>query len=232
MNKTKFDGFINRYSLGGEIESVMINVGDGKVSTQTISDDKTLLGFVEMEEDSLPDGNFGIYTTSQLKSLLGVLDNNISVTSTDSSLSFKDEVSDVQYMRAQESVIPKAPDLKVLPDFNISIDLDGEFVSRFVKSTSALSDAKKFTFISKNGKSEIILGYSTTNTNRISIAVNATVEGDVDPISFSASYLRAILMNNRGNTEASLKIATDGLCEVSFSGGDYTSKYYIVEIKA
>jgi len=33
MNKAKFDGFVNRYNLGGEIESVMVK-----------SDDKNFIG--------------------------------------------------------------------------------------------------------------------------------------------------------------------------------------------
>ena len=48
MNKSKFDGFINRYNLGGEIESVMIKSDDSNLSVRMISDDKTLLGDVSV----------------------------------------------------------------------------------------------------------------------------------------------------------------------------------------
>jgi len=44
MNKSKFDGFINRYNLGGEIESVMVKADGKNLSVRMISDDKTLLG--------------------------------------------------------------------------------------------------------------------------------------------------------------------------------------------
>ena len=236
MNKTKFEGFLNRYSLGGEVESVMIVVDDSTISAKMVSDDKTLLGNVVMQEDSFPNGSYGIYTTSQLKQLLSVLDNNIEVSLTDQSHLFNDEVSKIQYMRAQESVIPKVPDLKSLPDFDVEIALDDEFVNRFIKSTGALSDSDKFTFVSTNGVSEIVLGFATINTNRISIKVNATVTSDVEPISFSAKYLRQILTVNKSSgtsttNTASLKISTKGLCVTNFSAGDYTSEYFIVAIE-
>jgi len=231
MNKTKFEGFLNRYSLLGAVESVMINVDGENVSTRMISDDKTLLGSVSMKDETMPDGRYGIYTTSQLKSLLSVLDNNIKVTANDHSLIFNDEVSEVRYMKSQEAVIPSVPDLKAQPDFDVEIKLDDEFVSRFIKSTGALSDSDKFTFTSYKGVHEIVLGFSTINTNRISIKVNATVEKDVESITFSANFLKAILSANRGSTESSLKISTAGLCVASFTGGDYTSEYFLVEIK-
>jgi len=46
MEKVKFDGFINRYNLGGEVESVMVKSEGSDLSVRMISDDKTLLGDV------------------------------------------------------------------------------------------------------------------------------------------------------------------------------------------
>ena len=66
MEKLKLDGFINRYNLGGEVESVMLKSTDTSVSVRMISDDKTLLGDVSVVESEFPNGEFGIYTTSQL----------------------------------------------------------------------------------------------------------------------------------------------------------------------
>ena len=58
MNKSKFDGFINRYNLGGEIESVMIKSDKKNLSVRMISDDKTLLGDVTVAEKDFPNGEF------------------------------------------------------------------------------------------------------------------------------------------------------------------------------
>ena len=231
MNKSKFDGFINRYNLGGEIESVMIKSDDSNLSVRMISDDKTLLGDVSVVESDFPNGEFGIYTTSQLKGLLSVLDEAISVEETTGAVKFSDKGTKVQYMLAAPSVIPAVPDLKALPPFNVEVTLNDDFINKFIKSKGALSDADTFTFTSKAGKSEIILGYSSINSNRISIDVATNSTEDIEPIAFSAKYLKAILMANKGSKTSSLKISSKGLSHVSFTDGDYTSNYYLVEIK-
>jgi hypothetical protein len=231
MNKSKFDGFINRYNLGGEIESVMIKSDATTLSVRMISDDKTLLGDVSVAESDFPNGEFGIYTTSQMKGLLSVLDEAISVEETTGAVKFSDKGTKVQYMLAAPSVIPAVPDLKALPPFNVEVTLNDDFINKFIKSKGALSDADTFTFTSKAGKSEIVLGYSSINSNRISIDVDTNTTEDIEPIAFSAKYLKAILMANKGSKTSSLKISSKGLSHVSFVDGDYISNYYLVEIK-
>jgi len=231
MNKSKFDGFINRYNLGGEIESVMIKSDDKNLSVRMISDDKTLLGDVSVVESDFPNGEFGIYTTSQLKGLLSVLDEAISVEETTGAVKFSDKGTKVQYMLAAPSVIPAVPDLKALPPFDAEITLNDDFINKFIKSKGALSDADTFTFTCKGGNGEVILGYSSINSNRISITVDCKCNEDIEPIAFSAKYLKAILTANKGSKTSSLKISSKGLSHVSFTDGDYTSNYYLVEIK-
>ena len=231
MEKVKFDGFINRYNLGGEVESVMVKSEGTNLSVRMISDDKTLLGDVSVSNADFPNGEFGIYTTSQLKGLLSVLDNSIEVEEVTGALKFSDKGTKMQYMLAAPSVIPAVPDLKALPPFNVDITLDDEFVNKFIKSKGALADADTFTFTCKDNKGEIILGYSSINSNRISISVDCKCDGDVDPIAFSAKYLKAILLANKGSNSSSLKISSQGLSHLNFVDGDYTSNYYLVEIK-
>ena len=231
MEKVKFDGFINRYNLGGEVESVMVKSEGSDLSVRMISDDKTLLGDVSVSGTDFPNGEFGIYTTSQLRGLLSVLDNTIDVEEVTGALKFSDKGTKMQYMLAAPSVIPAVPDLKALPDFNVEITLDDEFVNKFIKSKGALADADTFTFTCKDNKGEIILGYSSINSNRISISVDCKCDGDVEPIAFSAKYLKAILLANKGSNTSSLKISSQGLAHLNFVEGDYTSNYYLVEIK-
>ena len=231
MEKVKFDGFINRYNLGGEVESVMVKSEGSDLSVRMISDDKTLLGDVSVSGTDFPNGEFGIYTTSQLRGLLSVLDNTIDVEEVTGALKFSDKGTKMQYMLAAPSVIPAVPDLKALPPFNVEITVNDEFVNKFIKSKGALADADTFTFTCKNNNGEIILGYSSINSNRISISVDCTCDGDVEPIAFSAKYLKAILLANKGSNSSSLKISSQGLAHLNFVEGDYTSNYYLVEIK-
>ncbi len=232
MKKTSLEGFISRYNLGGEIESVKIVSDKTGMSVKFISDDKTLLGTVTSEDAEFADGEFGVYTTSQLKNLLGVLDANINVTAGSAALEFSDNSTTVNYMMADLSVIPAVPDIKQVPDFESEITLSDEFISRFIKSKGALNESDTFTFQGKDGKGEIILGYSKINSNRISIKVDCTCTKDsVGPISFSAKYLKEILNANRAPKAANLKIATAGLAQCTFESEGFKSEYFLVEVK-
>jgi hypothetical protein len=231
MKKASLEQFINRYNLGGEVESVKITSTDSEMKVSFISDDKTLLGEVTSKEGEFPNGEFGVYTTSQLKALLGVLESSMDVDSTESYIKFSDKGTSVNYMLADLSVIPVVPDLKAVPPMNVQITLDDDFTSKFIKSKGALSESDTFTFECKGGKGEIILGYSSINTNRISMKVECKCDGDVSPISFSAKYLKEILNANRGSKSANLQISSQGLANIEFEKDNLTSKYYLVEIK-
>jgi len=231
MKKASIESFINRYNLGGEVESVKITSSDSEMKVSFISDDKTLLGEVTSKEGDFPNGDFGVYTTSQLKALLGVLESNVNVDSTESYIKFSDKGTSVNYMLADLSVIPVVPDLKAVPPMNVEITLDDDFTSKFIKSKGALSESDTFTFECNNNSGNIILGYSTINTNRISMKVDCKCDGDVAPISFSAKYLKEILNANRNSKSATLKISSQGLAHIQFETDNITSKYYLVEIK-
>jgi len=230
MNKSKLDGFITRYNLSGEVESVKISADSAGMYVSFISDDKTLLGNVTSNEPDFPAGEFGIYTTSQLKSMLTVLDSDIKVRHSDSTIKLSDSNTAVTYVLSDMAVIPDVPEMKQIPDFEADIKLDIDFITRFIKSKAALPDSDKFTFSYSADSGEIILGYSTLNTNRVSMVVKCTSSGDMKPIQFSADYLKSILVANKNSESASMKISSKGLCHLTFATADYTSEYYLVKL--
>jgi len=237
MEKQKLNHFVSKYNLAGLVESVKWESKDGSLTTSFISDDKSVLGNVTMKEFEGSDATFGVYDTTKLTKMLSILDSDIdfSIQDIDSkavSLKFKDGSTSVNYMLADLSVIPNVPDLKQLPPFNAQIKLDSNFISKFIRAKGALADENNFTFVCKDGKSQIILGHSNINTNRISIDVDATCEGDVDAISFSATYLKEILVANKEATDATLQISSQGLSHIHFEIDNYESNYFLVEIQS
>lgn len=120
MKKSSFEGFINRYNLGGEVESVKVTSTDAGLSVNFISDDKTLLGNVSSDNKDFPNGEYGVYTTSQLKGLLGVLDSNMDVKEGEAALVFSDKGTSVNYMLADLSVIPVVPELKATSTIHVN----------------------------------------------------------------------------------------------------------------
>lgn len=237
MEKQKLNRFVQKYNLAGLVESVKWESTAGSLTTSFISDDKSVLGSVSMKDFDSSDATFGVYDTTKLTKMLSTLDDDIEFSIQDIegkavSLKFKDGSTSVNYMLADLSVIPNVPNLKQLPPFDVKIKLDSNFISKFIRSKAALSDENNFTFVSKGGKSQIVLGHSNINTNRISIDVDAEVGGDVKPISFSATYLKEILVANKEASDATLNISTQGLSHIHFEIDQYTSDYYLVEIQA
>jgi len=235
MEKQSLNRFVSKYNLAGLVESVKWESKDGSLNTSFISDDKSVLGSVTMKEFEGTNATFGVYDTSKLTKMLSVLGNDVEFSINDIdgkpvSLKFKDGSTSVNYMLADLSVIPNVPDLKQLPDFDVEIKLDSNFINKFIKAKGALADENNFTFLCKDGKSQIILGYSNINTNRIVIDVDANCSGEIEPISFSATYLKEILVANREATDATLKISSQGLSHIHFEIDNYESNYYLVEI--
>lgn len=235
MEKQKLNRFISKYNLAGLVESVKWSANDNTLSTSFISDDKSVLGNVSMKEFGYDTEDFGVYDTSKLTKMLAVLGDDVEFSIQDMdgkpvSLKFKDGSTSVNYMLADLSVIPNVPDLKQTPDFNVKIDLDEGFITKFIRAKGALPDENTFTLVCTDGKTQIVLGHSNINTNRITIDVDAECEGDIDPISFSATYLKEILVANKDATDATLNISSEGLSHIHFEVDEYTSDYYLVEI--
>lgn len=243
MKKQVINTFIDKYSLNGSIESVkwVVDNKNKQIKTSSISDDKNALSYVVIKDDAgLTDSEFGINDTTKLKKLLNVLseDVNISFNKRDDkivSLSLNSETTEVQYVTADLNVIPKVPDLKKLPPFNLEIPLTKEFVTTFVKAKSALSDVDTMTFSKdKKDKIKLTIGYSNVNSNRINIDIKPS-EGKNElskTIHFSAKYLKEILTSNSDCENAVLKISDHGIMHVEFNNDLFNSNYYLIEIKS
>ena len=236
MQKSKLDKFIQKYNLGGNVNSVKWKSNGSSLSTSFVTPDKSLLGNVTVDKFSFDSAELGIYQTDQLKSLIGVLGDDISLDLTSAgdraiSLNVKNGAISIDYVLSDLSVIPDPPALKRLPEFGTKIKLDTKFINTFVKGKAALSDIDSFTIL--NGKSgiEVVIGYSSTNTNRVNIPVETTSSNLENPISFNANLFKEILVANKECTSAVLEVSNEGLAKVNFKVDDYDSTYYVVAMQ-
>ena len=117
MDKNRLSRFISKYNLAGLVESVSWKAENKTLTTRFISDDKTVLGSVSVVDFDFEDSTVGVYNTNTLKSLLGVLGNDVNITlkkvdEKPISLSLTSDATTVQYQLADLAVIPNVPDLK------------------------------------------------------------------------------------------------------------------------
>jgi len=119
-----------------------------------------------------------------------------------------------------------------MPPIDTTIKIDEQFINTFIKAKSALSEEEKFT-IKSNGTMQtatFIIGHSNTNTNKISITVSTDTKAKINPLDFSAKYLREILINNKGIVGGTIRVSSKGLCIVSFDDSNFSSTYYLPQI--
>jgi len=236
MQKSKLDKFIQKYNLGGNVNSVKWKSSGDSISTSFVTPDKSLLGTVKVDKFPFEDVELGIYQTDQLKSLINVLGDDVSLNVSKAgdkaySLKVKNNSVSVDYVLSDLSVIADPPALKRLPEFGTSIKLDTNFINTFVKGKSALSEIDTFTIIKSGSDCEVIIGYSSTNTNRVNIPVECN-SCDIDtPITFNANLFKEVLVANRECTSAVLEVSTEGLARVNFKVDDYDSTYYVVAMQ-
>ena len=233
MQKDKLNRFIQKYNLGGNVNSVKWDSKGNKLITKFVTPDKSLLGEVVVDKFGFEDAELGIYQTDQLQKLLNVLTDDINLSLKkvgDKAVSLKvsDNATSVDYVLSDLTIIPQPPNLKHIPDFGTQIKLDSNFINTFIKGKSALSDVDFFTIVNKDGDLSIVIGYASTNTNRVNIPVNSISNDITDSISFNANFFKEILVANKECTEAIFKISTEGLSKLEFKVDDYTSTYFLV----
>lgn len=235
MDKSKLVKFINKYYLGGNVNSVAINSDGNGLSTRFVSGDKSLLGEVKLNNYSITQADFGVYQTDALLKMLSVLDNDVSVDLVKAeekaiSLDAKDSGAKVRYMLSDLSVINTPPQLKQIPEFELLLNVDKTFVSKFISGKGALPDVESFTIVSGD-KPEVVIGYSSIATNRIAVPVENQTDNTIDNISFNANLFKDVLEANKECESAVLEVSSEGLARITFNVNDYESTYYLVAVQ-
>ena len=236
MQKSKLDRFISKYNLGGNVNSVKWKSSGDSLSTSFVTPDKSLLGNVKVDKFPFEDAELGVYQTDQLKSLINVLGEDVSlnlmkVDNKAVSLNVKNGSVSIDYVLSDLSVIADPPALKRLPEFGTKIKIDSSFINSFIKGKSALNDIDSFAIVNSKNGCEVIIGYASTNTNRVNIPVESETCDITNPITFNANLFKEMLVANKECTSAILEVSTEGLARVNFKVDDYDSEYFVVAMQ-
>ena len=113
-DKRIIDSFINKYHLGGNIERIKWVSDNESLSAKFINDSQNLVGQITTKNFQFPVGEFGIYSTSTLSKLLGILENEVIFDvnkegNTPSKFIISDTSMDVSFNLADPQVIPNIP---------------------------------------------------------------------------------------------------------------------------
>ena len=245
MTKTNLQKFISKYSLNGEVTAVKWNLStkDNQISLSAITTDKSLVYDVIWKnvEGLSADYEIGVYDTDKLQKMLKALGEDITMTVNQNdgrvtSLSFSDTTSEIQFMTAELTVIPKSSRLRGQPTYHFEIDLNKEFISKYRSAKDALSDESKFTLLmnKKTNTVQLVIGYASINSNRVTLDVpikTGTAKLD-KPLNFNADFLKSVLDSNNECENAVLKISESGLATVQLSTDTFDATYNFGPVQA
>ena len=210
MQKQILDRFIQKYNLNGNVNAVKWKSNNNTLSTDFVTADKSLL--------SVLDGDVSM-------DIQEVGDKSVSLDVANGSTS-------INYVLSDLSIIPDPPSLKHIPDFDLKLEVDGKFIEKFIKGKSALNDVDTFTIVEKSGSVKCIIGYASTNTNRINLDTKVLGEsGLTKELTFNANLFRDVLSSNKECTSAVLEVSNEGLARINFKVDDYDVTYYMVAMQ-
>ena len=239
MKKQELLNFVNKYHLAGATTSVKWVAQSGTLQTSFITDDQNVIGTVNTTTIDLGDNELGVYATPQLVKMLSAVGDDVDVKVNDIdntavSIDIKDKDVKMKFMLADLSVIRQVPDLKQLPDWSTSINLSKEFIDKFVKAKNAIPESENFGVSCKDNVAEIIINYSSINTNRIKFSVKCDNEDcdDMSVVCFSSNGFKEILQANKDAESAKLEVSEAGLARATFNSKTFTSIYYLVQLQA
>ncbi len=234
MEKRLLESFIRKYTLGGAIEHVTWQSDGNEISVAGTPEDKQIFTFITAKTISVDAGDYSVYDTSQLRSLLAVLEDDVSVDVETTqgiplALRFKDSQSKVRFSLADPTTIPTAPSLPPLNTFEMEIHIDKDFMQRFTKGASALSEVNSFTVVTEGDDVKFVIGYSDKNTTRISYDVESFGDLSNNP-QFSSNHLKNIFLANRDLDKAKIRISDRGVMYIGFDDGEYKCDYYLPKL--
>ena len=148
--------------------------------------------------------------------------------SDETTIKIKNGSVSVDYTLSDLSVIPDPPQLKQLPTFETQIKVDSNFMDTFIKGKGALSGVDTFTVVKTDDGCQVVIGYSSTNTNRVNIPVETETNDLNESVSFNANLFKDVLVANKECSSATLEVSNEGLARINFKVDDYDSTYHIV----
>ena len=236
MEKSKLVSFINRYYLAGNCEAVILKENETGIGCELIDGDQTVVGKIKWNTTPFMKGALGINHTGALIKMLSAVSDDISIDVQEASgknyaMKISEGSTKLTFMLADTSVIPAVPTINQEPQYHVSINVDESFINRFIKAKNALPDARNFAVQVKGGKIIFVINYTTINADNISFEMGNTPNTDMEPICFSADKLKEVLTANKGDM-GTLHISPDGLARIDFTGTDFESSYWLVQLQS
>ncbi len=240
MKKEVLETFIKRYSLSGLIPKVKWKyiAADKTLHTRAAIDNKAFCVDVILSEfDDLGKDDLVVCIgdTDKVKAMMNPFGDDITFTvnrSGDRLLGFTISDPDCEsYCTAADpsAIDPVPKNLQDLPEYHVEVPLSEEFVEKFRAAHVALKDVESFSVgMNKKDAFEVVIGYTTSNSNRIRLtpATDPTKNKLGQSLSFPIKNVVEVLKANSDIPGGTLSINNSGIVRLYFKNDKYACTYY------
>jgi len=234
IDKSKLEGFISRYYLGGLGKSVVWNYDTKKLTTDFAAEARTMKGTVTFKSLGYPEEfKLGIFDTEKLIKLLSPIDNEcdlkvVIAEGEAKSIDLTDGISSAHFMLSSIDMIPQTPKTKELPKMDVGIKLTKDLIERFIKNANALSEVGTFTVMVGKTNAKLTIGYTSVASNSLSVDFDLDYSKPIAPITFPTNVFSQIFSANKEAKEMSFEMSEKGLIKMEFDSDDYKTSYFVV----
>ena len=239
MKKQYLQSIIQKYNLGGAIETVTWKTTNKKLSIKFVSDDKSLTGEIKSNKFGLPDSEISIFSTSKLLKIIGIVDHEIAL-----SLNKKNNVYDkliiddknynLQFTLAEPMLVNKPPTVADI-EYDLEATITEKDIGLINKARGALSKENNYMLLKSYEdefgriKIKFIFGEKSDYADKINFSIDAKGEENI-VLPFNSDLFRDILYNNKELGDGTIKISKKGLMEISFKNKDISTLYYLLRL--
>jgi hypothetical protein len=127
------------------------------------------------------------------------------------------------------SIDPVAKNLQDVPEYHVVVTLTDDFLEKFLKARMALKDVASFSVgMNKKGVFEVVIGYATSNSNRIRIApATDPTKNKLDTaLAFPVKNIAEVFKANADIPNGTLSINNAGIARLYFKNDKYACTYY------
>lgn len=241
MNKDTLIEIIEKYYLGGLTEQVRFKINNNLLYINFATILKDCIG-----ELSCPwvfkDTELGIYDTTQFYKLIKVLTDPINIEVIEKntkalSLEINDDHFNLTYNLADLGLVSEGKLSNQLPKPVLSLDINDDFITKFVKAHNALEKAETFQLKTIDTKKDpqslkFTIGLTDKFSNKISFIEPCNEYQDLSNFVYKVNNLREILNNNKGS-KIIMFLYSMGIIEIQSTNetSNITMKYYLVPNK-
>lgn len=239
LSKDRFVKFLEKYHLGGIIETAWIEVKDDVLFATVKDEGGAIRGHVILNDFGMNDGEIGCYSTSSLLKMLSILDNDINIIPTKresdgliTALNISDaKGKKIRFATHEADIIDRDGKKGQVKNYEVKISLNNENIDDIILAYNALNS--NITFLQRDKKFYVVLNHSQNNENNIEIQIETEkVDEDFEYMTFDAKCIKNILeVNKRRYVDAYIELSNKGIAKFYFEDQDSVAEYWIVKLQ-